>query len=782
MSIIDSITGFSIHSDYFSGKNVFNIFPSDNDRIAIIYGRNGTGKSTIARGFFELANDIKPRSIDVKLVANESKNIKQSPNKIFVFDEHYIDKNIKIKEDGLGSIVLLGEQVGIEEEINEKNNELEKCSKSLENAISDFGLYNNLRGYSSPEYWISKITKILRKNWADTAGKQIKGQLKSSAVNDEVIERIAQLRVSKSRANLVEEFEEKFKLYKSTSSDMELIKQEACKLIFNPQIEELSKKLLQATVSKPSLTSREQELLELFGINSLLTSKDFLQNNVNSKCPICLQEISKEYVDIIIEEIDNIISREFESFKEEISNLVIERIDSDSFSVFEAVDSNLYSQLIINIKKLNEQIEKHNNLINKKLNSPFVTIAYTGVSLKNQFENTNMIIEQIEKKRNKYNIAVSNRALLTKELLQLNDEIAHHEIKEYYKTYKICQSNKLKKEKEITGYKEKIDKLTQQLDKLNSTRENLSLAADTLNEELKYIFFSEKRIQLFVERNTKTYKLKVNGKNVSPCKISSGERNALALCYFFADIAKHMDVLALYSEEMFLVIDDPVSSFDFENRIGIMSFLKCKLKEIMTGCASTKAMVLSHDISMIMDFIKVSDDISKYCKKKSMPACFTAYKLYDKNIYDLKMNCYNEYTELLKNIFDYSVDDSKSDDISIGNQIRRVLEAFSTFSYKKGIDQLLTDTEILSSLPTTKAQRYYEDLMIRLVLNGESHTRDRAKFYPQSDFYAYLSPEEKKRTSKSVLCLMYFLNPTHILSHIPEAKEQLEKWQLDFIM
>jgi hypothetical protein len=29
---------------------------------------------------------------------------------------------------------------------------------------------------------------------------------------------------------------------------------------------------------------------------------------------------------------------------------------------------------------------------------------------------------------------------------------------------------------------------------------------------------------------------------------------------------------------------------------------------------------------------------------------------------------------------------------------------------------------------------------------------------------------------------MYFLNPTHILSHIPEAKEQLEKWQLDFIM
>jgi len=31
---------------------------------------------------------------------------------------------------------------------------------------------------------------------------------------------------------------------------------------------------------------------------------------------------------------------------------------------------------------------------------------------------------------------------------------------------------------------------------------------------------------------------------------------------------------------MILVIDDPVSSFDFENKVGIMSLLKSKVAEI----------------------------------------------------------------------------------------------------------------------------------------------------------------------------------------------------------
>ena len=68
--------------------------------------------------------------------------------------------------------------------------------------------------------------------------------------------------------------------------------------------------------------------------------------------------------------------------------------------------------------------------------------------------------------------------------------------------------------------------------------------------------------------------LKVNKKAVSPDKISCGERNALALSYFSAENAKETEFQKLYYDEMLLVIDDSVSSFDVENRVGILSFLR----------------------------------------------------------------------------------------------------------------------------------------------------------------------------------------------------------------
>ena len=49
------------------------------------------------------------------------------------------------------------------------------------------------------------------------------------------------------------------------------------------------------------------------------------------------------------------------------------------------------------------------------------------------------------------------------------------------------------------------------------------------------------------------------------------------LTSFGAAIAKNMNADNPYSDEMFLVIDDPLSSFDYENKIGIMSFLKFKM-------------------------------------------------------------------------------------------------------------------------------------------------------------------------------------------------------------
>lgn len=37
----------------------------------------------------------------------------------------------------------------------------------------------------------------------------------------------------------------------------------------------------------------------------------------------------------------------------------------------------------------------------------------------------------------------------------------------------------------------------------------------------------------------------------------------------------------LFNDEYLIIIDDPVSSYDFENKIGILSFLKLKLSQFL---------------------------------------------------------------------------------------------------------------------------------------------------------------------------------------------------------
>ena len=93
--------------------------------------------------------------------------------------------------------------------------------------------------------------------------------------------------------------------------------------------------------------------------------------------------------------------------------------------------------------------------------------------------------------------------------------------------------------------------------------------------------------------------------------------------------------------------------------------------------------------------------------------------------------------------------------------MRRLLEAFSTFIYRKSIQDISCDKEIIKNL-NGKAP-YFTSLMYRIVLHNESHSEDRIKTsYDGMNFYEFLSPDEKRKTARSVLCLMYGLQPLHI--------------------
>lgn len=310
---------------------------------------------------------------------------------------------------------------------------------------------------------------------------------------------------------------------------------------------------------------------------------------------------------------------------------------------------------------------------------------------------------------------------------------------------------------------------------LDAQRKNLQIAVEQINKSLSYIFYSDSRLKLHLE-NDQMYHLTVNGKDVFPDKISCGERNALALCYFFSEIAKETELQKLYHDEMFVVIDDPVSSFDVENRVGILPFLRYKLNQMLSACATTKVLMMSHDVSVIFDLQKVMDEVSANCAEVGKHAEYCSFQLVNKRIVPFKAKSHNEYTRLMKCVYEYGRNPEPTAELTIGNMTRRVLEAFSTFTFKEGPDKVSLNPQVLALIPDQNKRAYFQNSMYRLVLNTESHLQEAVQGAPEMSFFSHLTVEEKQRTARDVLCFMYCVNPAHVLAHLPNARKELDNW------
>ena len=259
-------------------------------------------------------------------------------------------------------------------------------------------------------------------------------------------------------------------------------------------------------------------------------------------------------------------------------------------------------------------------------------------------------------------------------------------------------------------------------------------------------------------------------------KISCGERNALALCYFFIEIAKESDFDKMYNNECLLVIDDPVSSFDIENRVGMLSFLRFKLNQLLLACATSKVLIMTHDISVLFDLQKAMDEIVSACSTGGKHAGYKSYQLINKTLVPFLKDSHNEYTSLMRQVYEYACNPTDEKDISIGNTTRRLFEAFSTFMFKEGPAQVTLKESVLSLITDQNKREYFQNSMYRLVLNTESHLKEAMQGAPEASFYSHISRAEKQRTTKDILCFMYSVNEVHVLSHIPQAKGDILTW------
>ena len=751
----------------------------------ILYGRNGSGKSTIARAVKKLVVGGYPHITQAKAMDKDGNIIsltEDEQKRVYVFDEEFVDKNVKLQEAGLDTIVMLGQQADLTDQIAQAQNELDIAKMEYEKQLEVIqNEYENRDNPKSPEYYIDQMRYALQgdDNWAGR-DKTVKDKRTNSPVKDTTYKQFLSLSPVKSRDELIIAFNDKFKeLQQAQNGEASIEKKVIVPILeYNDQV---VNDLLSMKIQKPELSEREKYLLQLVQNgkkDTLVKIVDDFGKESTKECPYCLQSLTKQYKKNLIDSIQKVLNKIVKEHQRKLEILIIDELTID-FSTYEKLGKTkgICEDLV---NKINQMIKENNQRLQEKIDDPYTPIETEMTEISLLFENLVEALEKLEEARILFNKKVKATAPIKKELERINSEIAYYDIVKIASCYDIQQqeyeSEKKKRDEKKILYMQKKGLV----DELEAKRKNIKIALDVINNSLKYIFFSKDRLQ--IEYQNDTYILLSNGHKVKPSEVSLGERNIIALCYFFANIMQNQEESVSYNREYLLVIDDPISSFDIENKIGIMSFLKYQLGKFFLGNEHTKAIVMTHDLLTFYDLDKIFEELLDDCKEKfqGQKLKFNRFELRQQRLEVFQYKQRQEYSELVKIIYNYGLGNASDYDIIIGNMLRQVLEAFSTFQYRKGIEKVSTDPDILDDLPEDEYKVYFHSLMYRLVLHGGSHREEQVKTLDDMNFFSIISSSDKQRIARDILCFIYLLDKKHIMSHLRECGNDvvinLTKW------
>ena len=775
--MIEKIRGLSIKGRCFEEKTSFKFYEKAEDRIALVYGKNGSGKSTISAGFSMLTNNDEgaANELEASLFDEVNQPITVSENdKIFVFNEEYIDNNVKIDGDGLGTIILLGSQVDLQTQIEAATNARDNAKNEYDQAETNYNSYCQKSNPLCPDNHLEKIKNVLKKGWA-AKDANIKGNKHNSAVNDKLVDEIGTLVVKETAAQIQEAITEKKNLLTRVSDNTNNYPIPVKLIPFQEGYEAHICSLLAKKIDNPELTEREKQILLVIenGHQRFIESaQSVFAKDETAYCPYCFQPVSSEYKKHLLSEIRTVLNKDVELHKSELGEICFPDFSQDNYSEFETLDTELFKKIKTNIEKCENIISQYNETIKQKLENIYTPLTINSYGLQESIKLLNTLLRDLEEKRQYFNDAAKKKKDLKNELIALNKKEAHLEIKPLYIGYKkqlqAKSAAKTIRDNKFTAFDSAKNKLAQ----LEQQKSNVSLAIKQINNSLRYIFFSDSRLS--IELKDDKYYLKSNGNNVKPKDISLGERNIIALCYFFTQILTNQEVEKLYQTEELIIIDDPVSSFDFENKVGIISFLRYQINRIVRGNQSSKILLLSHDLETVFHLRKALDEITDSFKQEGKALVYRPWELQDRSLALLAIR-HNEYVALLKQIYQYADDITNVSSDSIGNIMRRALEAFSTFNYRKPIEKVMYDSNVMRALGDKSL--YFENLMCRLVLHGESHFKERIySLQDNTNFFMFISDAEKQRTAREILCFMFILNKPHIIACL-ENNDYIQKIQ-----
>lgn len=649
----------------------------------ILFGYNGKGKSSIAIG-------IKDEFL---------KDITKKPENLRIFDRDYISNSLLL-ENSEGKIKGVEASFGkggvdIENKIKElekliiKEDEIEKINTAIAKSRKDVrteidNIHDRRKGEAniqrkSREESVERVIELYKKDFRDAKKIEVDEEKLIKINGDNAIEKqVAQnenlkpLSFSKIQRPLIEEvkviFTEEFgedisipefEVVQWIESGLKLHKEgDNCKFCNNT--------------------------LDFLNVKSKIAE---FKENKRHKATEKLKQF-REQLQSLLENIKN-IEKESKTYSTNIG------IEIEQHFTAISAKKNTIETLVDSCQSKIDKIESQETFDFELLSE---TLKLIEESISNISKTKNQQLLELRKKQNSLTTLVKGAIGL-----------------EIIKSSTIKEKLNEVKEKELT-LKEKRDKNIKNQQKIQDLKQQKSLTkdfADFVSQILNDINISLK-VQL--DADNKNYIIKSTNENATLTikDISEGEKNLLALLFFYYELFADNKQQRIKSEIELIIVDDPISSMDDSNKFYILELMKNLLE-----LSNQQFFVMTHSWE---DYCNLSygkkaweDRKDKDGKKnESAFATFEIRKTNGKSELSQLKNIEKPYKYLFKEIFEFS--EKSEDDLKTDCQIyhypnvmRRVFEEWYGFKIGKDLnltssqqDRIINDLAIKDNAEKTK--------------------------------------------------------------------------------
>lgn len=628
-------------------QNIFNVESLENlKQKNIIFGKNGSGKSSITKAIKEKYSE----TYDIRIFQGMDSIIKDNKK--------------------LNSIVLGTENVNLQPQIEQLTKDITEISvelKKLEENNTNSELYKAKQSKENLEKKLEKFykesAKELKNNYTELTGPNYdKNHFKN------------QIKNAKKLYN-----EEEIKYGKILNEDILNF------IEINPHIDINLKELIAEVNILIQFQLLEKIVLEFKSEKHKNWVKEGLALHQNlSRCQFCQSEITKERIDNLNVYFNDGV-KEFENRLNQMYNQVVEKKSKlDSIKLLEK--SKYYFEFHQEVQELNEkliyaqiQLSEILSKIQLKLEDRKRNLfkPIEKIELESDITLYNMLkkIEDLNSKNNEYGGNLNDKKQIARNCLLSNKVAQFCEDFKYDKIMLDFDNKCMSYNKEKDRYnkvKEKFENKNLELNALQKKTKDESIAAEKINTLLKKLGNKSFSLQPFINLDQEgQYKIiGYDGKLRDISTLSTGEKNIVAFLWFLFNLE---DVESVKEKDQVIIFDDPMNSNDDTVQYLIITKLQKLLRNLREN---QQIFILTHNVHFYIN-LRYKWWNGKQDKKNTMHLIKSGVKTDIKNITSGSEDFDTGYRSLWNEVLFLYENDKVSYMI---NPLRRIFETFEKFT------------------------------------------------------------------------------------------------------